>query len=205
MQRHAERRADVRRGELAVKVIAHGTVGRLAEAAAGEEAAQAADDVAERDARREHVGDRPQRQPVPPQVPQRDDDGGDQAAVEDAARADQRQQLAPGSAGDCPQSTISSSSLAPTSALMMIQMPRSMTRFGSRPRALARTSANCRPEQVGGGQQHAVGVDREAADLKQDGIHGCRPRPIMSRRTRIAPTVIAASATLNAQKCALPQ
>ena len=32
-----------------------------------------------------------------------------------------------------------------------------------------------------------------------------RPRPIISSSTRIAPTVIAASATLKAQKCASPQ
>ena len=122
---------------------------------------------------------------VPPQVPERH---------QRPRRSGRRRRRPPSGPASCSSagfrrnlshSTTSSSSLAPTSALMMIQMPRSMTRFGSRPRARARTSANCRPEQIGGGQQHAVGVDREAADLKQDGMHGCRPRPIMSSRTRI--------------------
>ena len=65
----------------------------LAVAAAGEEAADPADDVAERDARREHVGRRPHRQLVAADVPQRDDHREDQPAVEDAARLRQRQQL----------------------------------------------------------------------------------------------------------------
>ena len=65
----------------------------LAVAAAGEEAADPADDVAEGDARREHVGRRPHRQLVAADVPQRDDHREDQPAVEDAARLRQRQQL----------------------------------------------------------------------------------------------------------------
>ena len=77
-----------------VNVIAHGTRRRLAVAAAGEEAAEPADDVAERDAGREHVARRPERQADAADVPERDDDGEDQAAVEHAARARERQQLA---------------------------------------------------------------------------------------------------------------
>ena len=90
VQRHAERRADVGGGERIGERDAHGTRRRLAVAAAGEQAAEAADDVAERDARREHVAGRPQRQADAADVPERDDDREDQAAVEHAARARQR-------------------------------------------------------------------------------------------------------------------
>ena len=50
--------------------------------------------MAERDPRREHIARRPQRQADATDIPQRDDHSEDQPAVEDAARARQRQQLA---------------------------------------------------------------------------------------------------------------
>jgi hypothetical protein len=50
--------------------------------------------MAERDTWREDVGRRPQRQADLPDVPQRDDDGEDEAAVEDAAGAGEREELA---------------------------------------------------------------------------------------------------------------
>ena len=94
MQRHAERRADVGGRERIGERDPPRQRRRLAVAAAGEQAAEAADDVAERDARREDVARRPERQPDLADVPERDGDGEDQAAVEDAARAGERQQLA---------------------------------------------------------------------------------------------------------------
>ena len=54
---------------------------------------------------------------------------------------------------------------------MMIQMPRSITRLrieAARARAHQR---ELQAEQVRRRQQHAVGVDREPPDLKQDGMH----------------------------------
>ena len=94
VQRHAERRADVGGGERIGEGDRPRHRRRLAVAAAGEQAPEPADDVAERDARREHVAGRPQRQAGAADVPQRDGDRENQAAVEHAARARQRQQLA---------------------------------------------------------------------------------------------------------------
>ena len=52
------------------------------------------DDVAERNPRREDVGDGPHRHPVPPQIPQRDGHRGDEPAVEHPAGAEQIEELA---------------------------------------------------------------------------------------------------------------
>ena len=68
-----------------VNVIAHGTSVGRAVAAAGQQAAEAADDVPERDAGREEVGRRPHGQAVPADQPEPDDQRGDQPAVEHAA------------------------------------------------------------------------------------------------------------------------
>ena len=93
VQRDAERRADVGGGQRVGEVTAHGTSVGLAVAAAGGEAAEPAGDVAERDARREHIAGRPERQAVSGDVPEGHADREDQAAVEHAARPGQRQQV----------------------------------------------------------------------------------------------------------------
>ena len=99
MQRDAERRADVG-GRFRVRERDRpGHVGRTAVAAPRHQTAQPADGVAERYAWREHIARRPERHLVPPHVPERDRHGGDEAAVEHAARADDREQLARDSAG----------------------------------------------------------------------------------------------------------
>src|SRR5207248_942815 len=67
---------------------------RFAVAASGEQAAKPPDYMAQRDSGREDIARRPQRQADAADVPKRDDDGDDQAAVEDAARPGQREQLA---------------------------------------------------------------------------------------------------------------
>ena len=77
-------------------------------------------------------------------------------------------------------------------------------RVGSSPRAFARAMREPQPEQVGGGEQHAVGVDREGAELKQvrDACSVVRAPGHVEQIDEIAtPIVMAASATLNAQKC----
>ena len=53
---------------------------------------------------------------------------------------------------------------------MMIQMPRSMTRWLSSPRARPH-QRELESQQVRGGQRDAVGVDGEAAEIKQDWVH----------------------------------
>ncbi len=87
MQRDAERRADRVVGKLVGERHRERPMALLAVAAAGREAAPTADGLAERDRRRAHVGDRPRGQVVPPHVDDGRRRGRDQAAVEDAARA----------------------------------------------------------------------------------------------------------------------
>ena len=94
MQRHAERRADVGGGERIGERDAPGQRRRLAVAAAREQAAEPPDDVAERDARREHVAVVHSGSPTLRMYQQRDDHREDQSAVEHAAGAGERQQLA---------------------------------------------------------------------------------------------------------------
>ena len=120
MKRHVERRADVGGGERIGERDRPRHAGRLAVAAAGEETPEASDDVAERDARREHVARRPERQADPADVPERDDDGDDQPAVEHAARPQRAFSSSAGLLVNVWKSVTSSSSFAPTSALMMM-------------------------------------------------------------------------------------
>ena len=76
-----------------------------------------------------------------------------------------------------------------------------MIRLPSMPAARARLHGQPQAQQVGGGEQHAVRVDGDRTSVKQDWMHGVLPNPRISRIMKITPTVIAASATLNAQKC----
>ena len=187
VERHVQRRADVLRRELAVKRDRPGHVGRTAEAAAGEQAAETADDVAERDAGREHVGRGPHRHPVPPQVPQGDGDGRDQPAVEHAARARQVRQSRGAQGRTCriddEQQQLRADQRADDDPDPEVHDPVRIqaARPGPDQREL-------QAEQVGGGEQQPVGVDREAADLKQDGMHAgvrarsCRAAPGSPRR-----------------------
>ena len=161
-----------------VNVIAPRHGRRLAVAAAREEAAEAADDVAERDARREHIAGRPQRQAGAADVPERDDDREDQAAVEHAARARQRQQLARIGAeraevGD-EQQQLRADQRADDDVDAEVEHARLVeaARLGADHREL-------QAEQVGGGQQDAVGVDviaESESELKQSWIHACLRR-----------------------------
>ena len=184
VERHAERRADVLGGELAVKRDRPRHGRRPAEAAAGEQAAEPADDVAERDARREHVGDRPHRHLVPPQVPERDHDRRDQSAVEHAGRADQVHQ--PGRAQrelvviDDQQQQLGADQRADDDPDAEVHDPVRIEPAGAGPH-----QRELQAEQVGGGQQQAVGVDREAGDLKQNGMHAVvRGRSCRAARAR---------------------
>ncbi len=154
----------------------HGDVGRAAVAAAREEAADASDDVAERDAGREHVA-------RPSQIGMRWR-RMHQSATIDARASGRRRTRRPtarataaraGSGRSIPQSTISSISFAPISALMMIQMPRSMIRVESRPRCARADQRQLQPEQVGQRQQQAVAVDGEPAEFKQSWVHVAPP------------------------------
>ena len=109
--------------------------------------------MAERDARREHVGHRPHRHPVPPQIQQRDGDGGDQAAVEHAGRAEQVQQLAASSSRTCRARRRASMQLgaderADDDPDAEVHDPVRVE--AARPRAHQR---ELQPEQVRGGQQ----------------------------------------------------
>src|SRR5260221_3729284 len=94
MQRDAERRADVARGKRIGERDARRLAGRLAIAAAGEEASEAADDMPQCNPGREDVARRPKRQTRAPDVAERDHHCENEAAVEHAPDAHQRQELA---------------------------------------------------------------------------------------------------------------
>ena len=93
-----------------------------------------------------------------------------------------------------------SSALAPTRAAMITQISRSMHLVAVDAGGAGAPHRQPEAQQVGGGQQHAVGIDGERSELKQDWMHGV-PAPRISRIMKTTPTVMAASATLNAQKC----
>ena len=160
--------------------------------------------MAERDARRERVRDAPHRQAVPPQVPDRDRDGGDQPAVEHAAGPHQRHQLArilPERVEvDDQQQQLGADQRADDDPDAQVHDPVGVE--AARPRTHQR---ELQAEQVGGRQQHAVGVDGEPADLKQYGMHVVVPSAEHVEDHEDRADRIAASATLNAQKCTSPQ
>ena len=126
-------------------------------------------------------------------------DRGDQAAVEHAARPQQRRELLPAARElleiDDEQQRLGADQRrddhpdAEVEHLVGVEsrLPRAPRRH---PEA----------EQIGGGQQHAVGVDGDRARA-QTGLDARRPSPRRSRIISTTPIVMAASATLNAQKC----
>ena len=67
-------------------------------------------------------------------------------------------------------------------------------------RGRARTIASCRPARYAAASSSAVGVDRDRARVQTASGTWRGPR-MMSRMSAMAPIVMAASATLNAQKC----
>ncbi len=204
VERNAERRADVLRRELAVERDAPRHRRRPAEAAAGKEAAEPADDVTERDAGREDVGDRPDRHAVAPQVPQGDGDGGDEAAVEHAGRAEQVDDLRPVPpelvALDDEQHQLGADEGADDDPDAEVHHPVGVETARRAP-ASGRTAAPADRRLPAAARRCRRGTRRSQTGWDT----WLRPRPIISRRTRTAPIVMAASATLKAQKCAVPQ
>ncbi len=172
VQRHSERRADVGRRERVPERDPPRHARRLAEAAAGEQAPEAPDDVAERDPRREDVAGRPQRQADAPDVDQRDDDGEDQAAVEDPARPRQRQQLARvrdehlGVGQEQQQLGADEGADDDVDAEVEDAVGVEASCFRPHHRQL-------QAEQIRRRQQDAVGVDGDRTELKQSWIHAC--------------------------------
>ena len=158
MQRDAERRADVRGGQRVGERDRPRHVGRPSVAAAGGQAPEPAGDVAERDARREHVARRPERQPVAGDVPEGDDDREDQAAVEHAARPRQRQQVLRRRAElievDDEQQQLRADQRGDDDVDAEVEHARRVE-----PPLLGAAHRQPEPEQIGRGEQHAVGVD----------------------------------------------
>ncbi len=182
MKRNVQRRADILSRVRIVKRDRPRHVGRATEAAPREEAAHPADHVTERNAGREDVGDGPHRHAMPSQIPQRDDDRCDQPAVKHAARPQQRQQFlripAERVEFDDQEQQLRAGERADDDPDAEVHHP---VRIES---ALAGADqCELQPQQVGGGQQDAVGVDREASDFKQDWMHvaarfrSCRAGP----------------------------
>ena len=83
---------------------------------------------------------------------------------------------------------------------MITQMPRSSTVIGVEPGLPRAARGHPEPDQIGGGQQDAVGVDGDRV-RGQTGLDARRPSPTRSKIISTTPTEMAASATLNAQKC----
>ncbi len=173
VQVHVERRAGVGQRERIGEDDAPRHRGLLAVAAAGQEAAEPADDVAEGDARREDVRRRPHRQLVPADVPQRDDDGQDQPAVEDAARLRQREQLR-GVAREQPPVLVEQQQLGADQGAdddPDAQVHHPVTVQAAGPGADERQP---QAGQIAERQQESVAVEGDGAELKQAREHGIR-------------------------------
>ena len=159
-----------------VKVMPHGFRRRLPVTAAGEQAAETADDVAQRDARRKHVARRPQRQADPPDVHERHGDRQDQPSIEDAARSQQCEQFArirpEGAEIGEEQQQLGADECADDDVDAEVEDAICVQAAVLRP-----DHGELQAEQVRGGQQHAVGVQRELPhdwdrpELEQFWIH----------------------------------
>ncbi len=93
MERNVQRRADVRRGKRIGKRDRPWHVGRAAVAASRHQAAESANHMAEGDPRREHIARGPEGQLVAPDIPERDERGRDETAVEHTARPGEHENL----------------------------------------------------------------------------------------------------------------
>src|SRR4051812_25046858 len=93
MERDIERRADVRGRKWILECDRPRHVRWFSKAAARKETPEPADDVAERDAGREDIAGRPERQSHTADVPERHRDGDDQPSVEHAAFAQKVEQF----------------------------------------------------------------------------------------------------------------
>ena len=203
MQRNVDRRADVARRVLAVEGNRPRNAGGLAEAAAGEKAADPSDDMAERDAGA-NVSDTDQSGMRCRHMYQNaTSDRHDQPAVEHASRSHQRHQFGRVLIGvpfDDEQQQLGADERAHDDPDAEVHHPVGIeaARSGAH---RARTAARADTQRPAGRRRCRPGT----RGLQTEWDAWCRPRPIMSSRTRIAPMLIAASATLNAQKCASPQ
>src|SRR5437763_3757162 len=177
MQRYAERRPDVAGGKRIGERDSPWLCRRFAVAAAGEETAEAADDMSERNAWRKDVARRPERQTDPTDVPQRDNDSDDEAAVEDAARSRQCQELARvgcvrSEVGD-DQQQLRANERADDDVDAEVEHAVRVEAAVLRPNA-----RELQTQQVRRGQQNAVRVDRNRSEererprqLKQSWVH----------------------------------
>jgi hypothetical protein len=131
--------------------------------------------MAERNARRKHIARRPERQLVLPDVPEGNDDRENQATVEDAARTREREQLRWGAPElievDDEEQQLRTDERRDDDVDAEVEhaVRVEATRFRAR---------HCEPQsqEIGRGQEDAVGVDRDRSDAKQLWIHGCRVR-----------------------------
>src|SRR5262245_52137719 len=160
----------------------------LSVAAAGKEATESTDDMAQGDSRREYVARGPQGQSDPADVPERNDDRENQPTVKDAARAGQRQKLAGIARERTPvrdeQQQLRADECADDDVDAEIEDPRLIeaSRLGSH-------GGELQAEQVRRRQKHAIGVDGDGTQLKQSWIHGtlraaCR-ESLSSRRWKL--------------------
>ena len=172
VKRDAERRADIAGRKWVGERNGPRFRRRLAEAAAGKKAPEAADDVAERDSRRKHIARRPEREADATDVPQRDRDREDQPAVEYAALAREVQQLRRVGAKRREvrdeQKQLRADERGDDDVDAQIENARLVE-----PACFCPADCQLQAEEIGRRQQDAVGVNRDRAEFKQSWIHGC--------------------------------
>jgi hypothetical protein len=104
------------------------------------------------------------------QLPDADQDGGDQPAIEHAARTQQGGELLP-TAGevlevDNEQQRLGADKRADDHPDAEVHDPRVIEA-----RCLGAPDGHPQAEQIGGGEQHAVGINGERSRVKQDWMH----------------------------------
>ena len=125
--------------------------------------------------------------------------GGDQPAVKHAARAQQRREFLPAAREllevDDEEQRLGADERGDDDPDAEVEHL-----VGVEPGLPGAARRHPQPEQIGRGQQHAVRVDGDRSELKQDWMHGV-PAPEGRKSSRRRQSMMAASATLKAQKC----
>jgi hypothetical protein len=184
MQRNLQRRPDVLRGDRIGERDRPGHARRSSVAAPGEQAAEPADDVAQRDAGRHQVGRDPHGELIAADEPEGREERGDEAAVEHTAGAHEREQLARLRAEvvevDGDQHQLGADERRDDEVDPQIHDARRIDA------AMAGAdNGQLQPRQIREREQHSVRVDGPIADLKQDGMHvGSPPGGRGTRGTR---------------------
>ncbi len=169
MQRNTERGSDVCRGKRVGEHHGPRHVSRFAIAAACSQAAESPGDVPQGDAGREDIAGGPERHPMTGDVPEGDADCEEQPAVKHASQPREIQQVARVLElieVDDEQEQLGADKRGNDDVDPEVQHPvRVQSPFLCPPHRQAEA------EQVGGGQQDAIGIDGERSEFKQLWIH----------------------------------